>query len=141
MFDLFYEYFDDSLMNDTLDKYYLCKEDVLYVASQDLVSHSSAFSSRTFYDKLCAWFPFSIVFCSINVPPIHYENPLMTFKGCPKLIVKGRPINPLDFFIDQDPIFHAYHTHNSPQLIFPIFLPPSQLVLLQAPLLPTTSFK
>ena len=53
----------------------------------------------------------------------------MIVKGYPKLNIKGKPMNPLNYFIDQDVVAYSYRTQNNPQPIVPISLPPSQPML------------
>jgi hypothetical protein len=71
-----------------------------------------------------------------------YLKPLLTIKGCPRITIKGKPMESLESFNDQDLIAHTYHTRNNPQpnLVVPTSLPPSQLILPPPPHLPSMEY-
>ena len=76
---------------------------------------------------------FSTTICSIDTPPICYEKILMTVKGYPKLTIKSKPINPLNYFVDPNYLPLVYHTLNSHEPTILVSLPCSRLVLLREP--------
>ena len=92
-------------------------ENVLDEVSHDLVQLSSTYFLNNFYDKLYIWLPFCTIVYSIDAPRVCYEKNLMTVKSCHKLTIEGKPTNPLNYFIDQDYLSHAYHTQENPQPI------------------------
>ena len=62
-----------------------------------------------------------------------YPKNLKMIKGCPQIIIKGKPRDPLDSFDNTNSISHSYLTWNNPHPIVLVSLPPSQLILPQAP--------
>ena len=104
------------------------------------ISSSSTTSSIDFYHRVYAWLPSYSSICNIETPKMVFPKPLMMVKGCPRITIKGKPRDPLDFFDNTDFVLHAYRTRNNPQPTVPATLPPTQPVLPQAPRLPS-SFK
>ena len=147
MYDFFYNYFDDVSNSKTLkvsSSEGLDENNEIFFESIPPMTSSTSFTTNL-YNRVISWLPMYDIVCSIK--PIWFSQPLTTLKGCPSqqpiITLKGVPQDDKSLvFLKRKPnytsVAHTYRTQNNPQPNIPVAPTPYQLVLPQAPHLPSS---